>query len=52
MEWLICFPIVNLIYDAFYLKSLKKLIKLVRLKQPECHQHLKKRFIKITVGPL
>ena len=41
MEWLICFSIVNLMLDAYYLKNFKNLMNLVHCqKQLECHEHI------------
>ena len=50
MEWLTCFSVVNLMLDAYYLKSLKNLVNLVPCqKQLECHQHILKN-VNICVG--
>ena len=41
MKWLICFSIVNLMWNASYLKNLKNLMNFLPCeKQLECHQHI------------
>ena len=41
MEWLICFSIVTLMLDDYYLKNLENLMNLVHCEKPlECHQHI------------